>query len=270
MSILRVFPRRTSLTPTDDMVFIGDPPMIRPDADEVHVSVTFTWDIGKGERLVKAWGQYYSVVKIGGPALSSSCNGFTPGRYVRPGVTFTSRGCNNNCPWCLVPEREGKLAEYQDFAAGNIVNDNNLLQCRGDHLDRVFGMLAGQKRIEFTGGIDARLVTTRMADRFRGIRLYQMFLACDIAGNLKHLQQAVQRLSMSRDKLRCYVLLAFNSETISEATARLEDVWAAGCMPFAQLYQPSSGLMRYNSDWRDLARHWSRPAIMRTMHKVTA
>ncbi len=51
MRLIRVFPRRTSLTPTDSMSFIGDPPTILPEADEVHVSVTFTWDINEGHLL---------------------------------------------------------------------------------------------------------------------------------------------------------------------------------------------------------------------------
>ena len=34
MKIIRVFPRRTSLTPVDDMAFVGNPPMLRPEADE--------------------------------------------------------------------------------------------------------------------------------------------------------------------------------------------------------------------------------------------
>ena len=65
-TIIRVFPRRTSYTPTDKYAFIGDPPMFRPDADEVHISCTFTWDKANAERLRDAWGQYYPVVTLGG------------------------------------------------------------------------------------------------------------------------------------------------------------------------------------------------------------
>jgi len=44
--ILRVFPRRTKATPTDALARVGYPPTpaCRIDADEVHISVTFTWD----------------------------------------------------------------------------------------------------------------------------------------------------------------------------------------------------------------------------------
>ena len=80
MNVIRVFPRRTALTPTDDMAFVGDPPMMRPEADEVHVSCTFTWDKAKAFRLYEAWGQYYPDVRIGGPAINDNeVNGFVAG-----------------------------------------------------------------------------------------------------------------------------------------------------------------------------------------------
>lgn len=80
--IIRVFPRRTAMTPRDEFAFVGDPPLLLPDADEVHISVSFTWDITEANRLQGAWRQHYKSVKIGGPALQSGCNGFMPGLYI--------------------------------------------------------------------------------------------------------------------------------------------------------------------------------------------
>lgn len=269
MTIVRVFPRRTALTPTDAMALVGNPPMFLPEADEVHVSCTFTWDVSEAERLQKAWAQYYPVVKLGGPAFGTPVNGFEPGQYVRNGVTFTSRGCNNQCPWCLVPPREGRLQEYADCAAGNIVQDNNLLQCSAAHLERVFAMLRTQHSVEFTGGLDARLVTTEIADAIRGLRLKQLFLACDTDAALPTLERAIRLLQLPRDKVRCYVLCAFGT-TIDQCEERLQRVWHAGAMPFAQLYQPPDKLIHYSREWRALARTWSRPAAMKAHMKGVA
>lgn len=256
------------MTPKDDYAFVGDPPMMRPDADEVHVSVTFTWDLKKARRLAEAWAQYYPTVKIGGPVLESPTNGFIPGQYIKRGATFTSRGCNNKCPWCLVPEREGRLEELSEFPPGYIIQDNNLLQCNKGHIALVCQMLRGQHGIDFTGGLDSRLITDSIAEDLRGLRIRQLFLACDTKGAVRPLRKAVQKLwGLSRDKLRCYVLLAFNNETISQATEQLEQVWEVGCMPFAQLYQPPDRYIKYPKEWRDLARVWSRPAIMKAIHK---
>jgi len=257
------------MTPQDDYAFVGDPPseMIRPQADEVHISCTFTWDIPRARHLVSAWGQYYSIVKLGGCAVGSPADGFLPGMYVRHGVTFTSRGCNNQCPWCLVPQREGKLREL-DIQQGNNVLDNNVLQCSKGHRAKVFDMLRSQYSVELSGGLESTLITDSIADDIRGLRISQVFLAADAKPALKALERALRRLQLPRDKARCYALLAFGGETISEATERLESIWELGAMPFAQLYQPPDKYIDYPKEWRKLAWVWSRPAAMKAEHKI--
>ena len=158
--IIRVFPRWSEKQPwrsakwhpRDTLSFHGDPPLpqFRPETDEVHISITFSWVISAGQRLAEAWRQFYPRVRLGGPALCSS-NDFTPGRYIKPGVTFTSRGCEHHCPWCLVPEREGRL-KLLEPVPGFIIQDNNLLQTGRVHMSKVFTMLRQQKQAaEFSG-----------------------------------------------------------------------------------------------------------------------
>jgi hypothetical protein len=264
--IIRVFPRRTSHTPNDDMVFIGDPPMDRPLADEVHVSCTFTWEKPIAERLQKAWAQYYPVVKLGGPAYDPG-DGFIAGMYNKQGVTYTRRGCNNQCPWCLVSIREGKHREIA-IAEGNIEQSNNLLQSSRPHFDKVMDMLSKQRHVVLSGGLQSSLVNDYNADRIRSLRISQIFTACDTPEAIKPLRKALKILNIKRDKVRCYVLLKFNpNETISDATGRLIQVWEAGAMPFAMLYQPADSHIEYPQEWRQFQRTWTRPAGMRTFMK---
>lgn len=268
MKILRVFPRRTSHTPKDDLVFIGDPPLERPDADEVHVSCTFTWDIEKCLILQRAWNQYYPEVRIGGPAFNVYDTSFRPGMYVKEGITITSRGCNNQCPWCLVPRREGKI-KLLSIQEGNILQDNNILQCPKSHTDKVFQMLRKQKQVVFSGGLDARLLKWDDAEQIRTLSFNQLFLACDTENAIKPLQKAIKLLQLPRDKVRCYVLLKFDpNETIDKATSRLIDVWEAGALPFAQLYQPPDKLIEYPKEWVRFARIWQRPAATKAYIKA--
>ena len=269
MNILRIFPKRTSMTPNDAMALIGDPPLglWRPQAGEVHVSVTFTWDVEEGQRLAAAWRQYYPVVRLGGPAFGDPADGFTPGRYIRRGVTFTTRGCNRRCPWCLVPEREGRLAEIEAFTPGHIVQDINILQASRKHIRRVFDMLKAQHRaVTFSGGLDARLIDDWVVEQLRGLRIDQLFLAADTTELLRPLEKALKRLSdLPRRKLRVYVMIGYGDETIDEALERLGVVWRLGGMPFAQLYQPADRWIDYNMTWKRLARAWSRPAAMKAI-----
>jgi hypothetical protein len=241
--------------------------MMRPEADEVHISCTFTWDRAKAERLQKAWAQYYPVVKLGGPAYNDHCDTFTPGMYVKQGVTFTSRGCNNQCPWCLVHKREGNLRQIPDFPMGNIIQDNNILQCEKAHIDKVFQMLRSQKQIVFSGGLEAGFLKWEQAEELRSLRIKELFFACDTKGALPSLINAGELLKdLDRRKKMCYVLLAFNGQTLDQAKEHLENVWGAGFMPFAQLFQPPDKFINYPKEWRSLARRWSRPAIMRAMN----
>jgi hypothetical protein len=271
MTIIRVFPRRTNQTPVDPFSFVGSPRFkgFTPQADEVHVSCTFSWDVAKALYLQQAWQQYYPIVKIGGLAFGSVSNGFRSGMYVRQGVTFTSRGCNNQCPWCLVPEGEGKLREIP-IVEGNIVQDNNLLQCNRSHIEKVFQMLRKQKAVQLAGGLDSRCLKDWMVEKIKSIKLNQLFLACDTANGLGILEKSVKKLGLSRDKTRCFVMIAYNGETMEQAEQRLRDVWNVGCMPFCQLYQPKEKYIKYDYKWTQLARRWQRPAIMRTMmrHRI--
>ena len=262
------------MTPTDAMAFIGFPPgwpqraLWMPEADEVHVSVAFTWDVVRAEEMAEAWRTYYPAVKIGGPALGGPLNGFEPGLYVKEGVTFTHRGCPNHCPWCLVPQNEGDL-QLLPITPGWVNQDNNLLATPREHQEQVYAMHRAQSRATtFAGGLDARLVDDWVADQLRQLRIKEVFLAADTEAALTPLLGAVDRLSfLGRNKLRCYVLIGFDGETMEQATRRLEAVWAIGCLPFAQLYQPPDHYIRYSREWKQLARQWSRPAIMRAMHK---
>lgn len=270
MKVIRVFPRKTHLTPRDDYAFVGDPPasIFRPgDADEVHVSCTFTWDIAKARRLVGAWAQYYPRVMLGGAAIAASPDRFTPGMYIKQGSIFTSRGCNNQCPWCLVPLREGKLREIP-IHPGNNVHDNNLLQCSKEHRAKVFDMLRGQPSVQLSGGLESTLVTDTIADEIRSLKVTQVFLAADTTAALKPLERAIQHLQLPRRRVRCFALLAYGGETISHALERLETIWELGAMPFAQLYQPPDHYIDYSLEWKKVQWVWTRPAPMKAMHKL--
>lgn len=109
--IIRVFPYRTSYTPDDPYVFIGAPPFreLIPEHDEVHISCTFSWDREYCRELEYQWeGATNKPVKLGGVAFNSQVDDFVQGRYIKSNIIFTTRGCNNNCPWCIVPRQEGR------------------------------------------------------------------------------------------------------------------------------------------------------------------
>ena len=271
--IIRVFPQRTSYTPTDDYVFIGEPPgLFIPPHEEVHISCLFTWDMGRCLDLAFQWkGCTDKPVICGGPAFISPCNDFIPGIYVKSGITFTSRGCNNSCPWCVVPEYEGTLRELP-ITPGNIIQDNNFLQCSKAHKDKVFDMLKAQRGICFKGGLQCNLIDSHFIDAVCGLRLSELWLACDTDGDIPAFWDAAVKLTkagFNREKIKCYALIGDDMEA-NEWRLRL--IYKAGAMPFAQLYQPLGDVRKeYSADWKKFHRMWSRPAaIVAHMERKTS
>ena len=266
MRTARVFPRRTSFSPGDSDCYFDMPGLFTPDYDEVHISCVFTWDKQRAHELAEAWQHKAKVIKVGGPAFDDPGDGFTPGTYLREGVTITSRGCPNSCSWCLVSGREGKLWEL-DVKPGNIIQDNNFLACSKQHQEKVFTMLRTQKQIEFKGGLESSRITPEIADRLRGLHIKTLWLACDYPTAIKPLQKAVDTLNragFTQNHIYCYVLIG---DDMAENEARLRRVFEVGAMPFAQLYQPSEYRV-YSASWKQFARKWSRPAIYKNLMGV--
>lgn len=263
--IIRVFPTQTNQTPLDDYTFFDGPEHLWiPEHDEVHISCVFTWDKKRAESLAEAW-TGKCPVKIGGPAYDEAGGEFVPGMYTKLGIVHTSRGCPNNCKFCFVPKREGRIRQLP-IAQGNEIQDNNFLACSKEHRRKVYDMLRTQKQIRFVGGLEAVRLTDWDIEELTKLRIKELWLACDSAGHIKTTTKAINRLvkagfvdrkgEPARDKIRCYALIG---DDMQENESRLRAIWEAGAKPFAQLYQPEDRI-EYSSKWKKFATTWSRPA----------
>jgi len=263
MRIARVFPRRTSQSPTDELAFFEGPGLFPPEVDEVHVSVSFTYDIARAEWLAKQW-EGIAPVKIGGPAFGKPSGEFVPGRYVKQGITFTSRGCPNRCWFCSVHKREPKLIELP-IVPGYVIQDDNLLACSQPHVEAVFKMLEAQKeRPKFLGGIEARLLEPWHCEHFQRLNPESMYFAYDTKDDLEPLCYAGELLynhgfGWPNRSPRCFVLIGSKNDTFDKAEKRFYETVCAGFWPQAMLWKDENG----NEDkaWRKFSREWARPAI---------
>lgn len=262
MKLARVFPRRTKASPNDPLAFFGPPGLFTPDVDEVHVSVTFTWDYPRAELLARQW-EDIAPVKVGGPALGDPGGQFVPGRYLKPGYVITSRGCPNHCWFCDVPRREGPIRE-QPITDGWNVLDSNLLACSENHIRAVFSMLKRQpERAQFTGGLEAARLKSWHVDLLSDLNPKQMFFAYDTPDDYEPLRQASAMLfdaGFNRQSMRCYVLIGYKGDTLEAADKRLRETVGLGFFPAAMLYRDSKG--KKNLEWMKLQRKWFRPAII--------
>ncbi len=262
MRIIRVFPRRTKATPDDELAVCRYPELF-DEADEVHISVTFSWDMPKAESLAKSWSAV-APVKMGGPAIGDAGHDFTPGLYLKQGYVITSRGCPNKCWFCDVWKREGNIRELP-VTEGWIVQDDNILACSDKHFVEVCEMLKRQKeQPTFSGGLEAARLTPWHVERLARIKPKQLFFAYDTPDDYEPLVQAGRLLidaGLSMNALRCYVLCGYPKDTFEDAEKRMEQTILAGFMPAAMLYRNKAGFTE--REWRKFARFWMRPAIFR-------
>jgi hypothetical protein len=270
MRLIRVFPRQTKATPQDERAYFGPPDLFVPYADEVHISVTFTYDKPAGERLADQW-RHVAPVKIGGVAYGDPGQDFIPGRYIKPGYTFTSRGCPRRCWFCSVWKRDPvpRLLPIQD---GWNILDDNLLACPRPHVEAVFAMLRRQgRRVEFTGGLEALALEDYQVGLLADLKPRpNCFFAYDPGDAFETLQSAGRRLlaagfTARSHRLRCYVLIGFPKDTFDAAEKRLRAIASVGFTPMAMLWRPETATAEKwmpGPEWRGLQRRWARPAII--------
>lgn len=263
--IIRVFPRRTEATPTDENVRIGFPGLFDAPADEIHISVTFSWDLPLAEKLAVAWSDY-GTVTMGGPACGDRSGDFIPGMYLKNGYVITSRGCPNRCWFCNVWRREGQEIRELPITEGWNVLDDNLLACSDEHIRAVFAMLSMQDhRVEFTGGLEAAKLRPWHVEEFRKIHPKQLFFANDTPDDLEPLIVAGRMLlgagfTTTSHALRAYVLCGYPRDTFDDAAARMQQTMSAGFMPMAMLYRDKDG--KRDPAWMRFQRLWARPALI--------
>ena len=268
MKIIRVFPRRTSMTPTDDCVRINCEPDLFDEADEVHVSCLFSYDKERAEKLAETWDKSGFKVKLGGVAYSSPSGDFEIGKYVRKGAVITSRGCPNHCWFCNVWRKEGSLKELpvQD---GYILLDNNILACSDAHIKSVFKMLKKQPEGGLlVGGLEAKILKDWHCDLIRDSRIKRMYFAYDTPDDREPFIEAMKMLDRhgaSKGSRYCYCLIGYKSDTFYSAERRLREIWKYGATPYAMLYRDEKG--ETSHDWRMFQRQFARPAIAQSILK---
>lgn len=268
MKLARVFPRKTAASPDDELAFFGPPPAEPPEVDEVHISVVFSYDIQRAQELAAAW-RPVGPVMMGGPAIGTFAGEFTPGMYLQPGYTITSRGCPNKCWFCEVPRNEGGIRELE-IQPGHNVLDSNLLACSAGHISRVFDMLKAQKElghdIVLSGGLEAERLDFNTVTRLWDLRPNRMFFAYDTPNDYEPLRAAGKMLrdaDFTRRHLYCYVLIGYRGDTFEKAERRLKQAWCCGFMPMAMLYRDFKSNTEPDKEWKRFQRTWARAALIR-------
>lgn len=163
-----------------------------------------------------------------------------------------SRGCIRNCPWCVVPQKEGtihlvKPKNLNPQGKYITVMDNNFFANR--HWETAITWLrkVGQP-VDFQG-VDVRLLTRRMCLAFGLLRHHkQIKIAWDDPREdlIPNLREIIRYIKYWR--LMCYVLIGFSS-TEEQDLHRVETLRSLGIDPFVMPYDKTNLYQKAFARW---------------------
>lgn len=197
-------------------------PLQKPDI--TYASCVFTWN-SKGKDSVPAG------AVIGGSGIDIKAELPPEIEHIKldynlyPGIDyslgFTSRGCIRKCPWCIVPEKEGRIRatasvyEFLDRQRHKIVLlDNNFL---ASPLWRhtVADLINIGLEVDFNQGLDIRLVDSEVAWCLSQLKTKQLRFAFDDIGYEEAVRRGIETLTtrgISSRRLSFYVLVGYEDD----------------------------------------------------------
>lgn len=157
---------------------------------------------------------------------------------------YLTRGCPRDCPFCIVAQKEGKksvkVADLSEFWRGQRyikLLDPNLLAC-AEHSALLQQLVDSGAWVDFTQGLDVRLVSDKNIDLLNKCRVKRIHFAWD--NPMDDLTDVFARVAdglQVKDPRRrlVYVLVNFNSE-IEDDLYRIYKLIELGYNPYVMVY----------------------------------
>ncbi|MCZ0862269.1 hypothetical protein [Methanocorpusculum vombati] len=168
---------------------------------------------------------------------------------------FTTRGCIRKCPFCIVPEKEGKLEKWMNISDFHhpdhktaVLLDNNILAKKDWFFDQTDWAIDHNIKLNITQGMDIRLITPEIAEQLARIKwAATLHFAFD---SLSYEQAVETGLSILVDaginirrNVDFYVLVGFDT-TIAEDIYRCNLLKRLGTNAFVMQYRKTPETIR--------------------------
>ena len=168
-------------------------------------------------------------------------------------IVWFSRGCNRKCPFCVVPEKEGKIRsvmpkEIKPDSTYIIIQDNNFF-ASPEWEYAIWRIQTWGKKVSFDGGIDARILTVKHIKALKSIKHHkQIKIAWDNPKEnlIPKLKKIIKHIS--HHKLMCFVLIGYWS-TPEQDMHRVMTLRELGIDPFAMAYDKTDYYQRRFARW---------------------
>lgn len=162
---------------------------------------------------------------------------------------FLTRGCCNDCSFCIVSKKEGrcskKVADLSEWWNGQKkikLLDPNILACK-EHMDLLQQLADSKAKVDFTQGLDARFVNEENLALLKKIDIEMLHFAFDF---MKFEKQIIKGLALAKEILQisdrdCIVYMLTNYDTtIEEDLYRISKIREVGFAPDVRIYRKES------------------------------
>lgn len=144
-------------------------------------------------------------------------------------IGYLTRGCPNNCRWCVVPRKEGKIQPYRiwkDLVRQDtdklVLMDNNILACEYG-ITQLESLIGSGYQIDLNQGMDARLVNDRIASILSQLRWMRFIrFSCDQKLQIEPIKKTIELLGRYGVKpYRIFIYLLVTAD-LQDAAERVE------------------------------------------------
>ena len=162
---------------------------------------------------------------------------------------FLTRGCCNNCSFCIVSKKEGicsvKVADLSEWWNGQreiVLLDANILACK-DKKALLQQLIDSKAKVDFTQGLDARFITPEIAEMLKKVKTKTYHFAFDFMKNEKQITKGLKTfvdiVKPNPRNASVYVLTNFDT-TFEEDYYRVRKIQEVGLTPDIRVYRKNT------------------------------
>jgi radical SAM superfamily enzyme YgiQ (UPF0313 family) len=226
------------------------------DYDKIYMSKVFTFTKDKKityENIIRG-GTGYDLEKKLPDEIDNIYPDYSLYNITNTAYGYLTRGCFRNCDFCIVSKKEGNKV-YQAYKLNQFWNGQKKIKLldpnisgASNFIDLMGELAETGAYIDFTQGLDLRLLTDEKMEAIKKIKLTRIHFAWDKFEDEKiiceRLEAFIKNVENDYRKVVVYVLVNFNT-TFEQDLYRINKIREIGASPYVMIYEAKTANKKY-------------------------